>query len=85
MNHSAILEQISRLGLGEGSYNYVRAFLTDRTARLELGGKKLEERRLGSVGTPQGSIISSFLFNIVMIEVLSPGVLHCLYADDVTI
>lgn len=51
----------------------------------------MEERRLGSVGTPQGSVISPFLFNIVTIEVakrleaLSPGVRHCLYADDVTI
>lgn len=91
VRHSAILAQVSRLGLGVRSYNYIRAFLSGRTARLEVGGTKLEEREMGSVGTPQGSVISPFLFNIVMIEVarrleaLGPGIRHCLYADDVTI
>ncbi|XP_037580255.1 uncharacterized protein LOC119463486 [Dermacentor silvarum] len=91
VRHSAVLAQVSRLGLGARSYNYIRAFLSRRTARLEVGGTKLEERELGSVGTPQGSVISPFLFNIVMIEVakrleaLGPGIRHCLYADDVTI
>ncbi|XP_077534660.1 uncharacterized protein LOC144146594 [Haemaphysalis longicornis] len=63
--------RVSRLGLGARSYNYVRAFLSDRTARLEVGGKKLEERKLGSVAR--------------RLETLNPGVRHCLYADDVTI
>ncbi|XP_037572344.1 uncharacterized protein LOC119454506 [Dermacentor silvarum] len=91
VRHSAVLAQVSRLGLGARSYNYIRAFLTRRTARLEVGGTKLEEREPGSVGTPQGSVISPFLFNIIMIEVakrleaLGPGIRHCLDADDVTI
>nr|XP_037291186.1 uncharacterized protein LOC119186942 [Rhipicephalus microplus] len=69
VRHSSVLAQVSRLGLGARSYNYIRAFLSRRTARLEVGGTKLEERELGSVGTPQGLVISLFLFNIVMIEV----------------
>ncbi|XP_037577026.1 uncharacterized protein LOC119459287 [Dermacentor silvarum] len=91
VRHSAVLAQVSRLGLGARSYIYIGAFLSRRTARLEVGGTKLEERELGSVGTPQGSVISPFLFNIVMIEVakrleaLGPGIRQCLYADDVTI
>lgn len=91
VKHRAILDQVSRLDLGERTFNFIRDFLSDRTARLEVGGEQLDERRLGSVGTPQGSVISPFLFNIVMIEVaerlerLDPGIRHCLYADDVTI
>nr|XP_037279543.1 uncharacterized protein LOC119172489 [Rhipicephalus microplus] len=62
IRHSSVLAQVSRLGLGARSYNYIRAFLSRRTARLEVGETKLEERELGSVGTPQGSVISPFLF-----------------------
>ncbi|XP_077540075.1 uncharacterized protein LOC144152613 [Haemaphysalis longicornis] len=91
VRHSAILAQASRLGLGRRSYEYIRSFLSRRTARLEVGGAKLEERELGSVGTPQGSVISPLLFNLVMIEVarrleeLGPAIKYCIYADDVTI
>lgn len=88
--HSAILAQVTRLGLGKRSYEYIRAFLTDRTAQLHVGHLQLEERRLGSRGTPQGAVISPFLFNLVMIPVADsladlPHVRHTIYADDVTL
>nr|XP_037279956.1 uncharacterized protein LOC119172917 [Rhipicephalus microplus] len=35
VRHSAVLAQVSHLGLGARSYNYIRAFLSRRTARLE--------------------------------------------------
>ncbi|CAN7944024.1 unnamed protein product, partial [Ixodes hexagonus] len=44
------------LGLGARSYAYIRDFLTPRTAKLCVGRLDLEERELGSVGTPQGSV-----------------------------
>ncbi|CAN7947585.1 unnamed protein product, partial [Ixodes hexagonus] len=49
---------VSALGLGARSYAYIRDFLTRRTAKLCVGELDFEERELGSVGTPQGSIIS---------------------------
>lgn len=91
VEHSAILACVAKLNMGKRTYDYVRSFLTRRTARLEVGGERLEERELGSVGTPQGSVISPLLFNIVMIAVaksldaLGPKIRYCIYADDVTI
>lgn len=91
VKHSAILANMAKFGMGERSYNYVKSFLTRRTARLEVGSEKLSERELGCVGTPQGSVISPLLFNLIMIDVarsldaLSPKIRYCIYADDVTI
>nr|XP_037278276.1 uncharacterized protein LOC119171601 [Rhipicephalus microplus] len=90
VKHSAILAQIARLGLGERTYNYIRAFLSDRATCLCVGHLQLEERKLGSVGTPQGAVISPFLFNTVMIPVAErlarlPHVRHTIYADDITL
>ncbi|EEC15691.1 hypothetical protein IscW_ISCW013479 [Ixodes scapularis] len=48
----------SGLGLGARSNAYTRDFLTRHTAKLCVNELDLEERELGSVGTPQGSVIS---------------------------
>ncbi|XP_075741347.1 uncharacterized protein LOC142790293 [Rhipicephalus microplus] len=90
VKHSVILAQIPRLGLGERTYNYIRAFLSDRATSLCVGHLQLEERKLGSVGTPQGAVISPFLFNTVMIPVAErldrlPHIRHTIYADDITL
>lgn len=59
-------------------------------ANLHLGGLKCDTIRLGSRGTPQGSVLSSFLFNIVMANLPSklnhiPDLKHSIYADDITL
>lgn len=88
--HSAILSQVSHLNLGDRAYNYIRDFLTNRKATLTMGELKSEVRDMGSSGTPQGSVISPMLFNLIMIglpEKLEDieGINHSLYADDITI
>lgn len=88
VKHSPILSQVSRLSIGERSYNYIRDFPTGRTAELRAGDLQLQEMRLGSMGTPQGSVISLLLFNLVMIGVAErlekiEGVRHTIYADDI--
>ncbi|XP_077531005.1 uncharacterized protein LOC144143064 [Haemaphysalis longicornis] len=55
VKHSAILEQVGRLGLGRRSYNYIRDFLSERTVEIHAGDLQLPPKKLGSTGTPQGS------------------------------
>ncbi|KAG0423072.1 hypothetical protein HPB47_001125 [Ixodes persulcatus] len=88
--HSTILERISLLNLGERTYNYVRDFLSNRRAYLSVGDIQSEEFTLGCVGTPQGSVISPMLFNLVMLGLAQElqkldGIEHTIYADDITI
>lgn len=90
VKHSAILAQVSRLNLGKRSYDYIRDFLSDRTVEICAGNLQLPEKQLGSVGTPQGSVISPLLFNLVMIGLARPlegitQVRHTIYADDITL
>ncbi|KAM7287140.1 hypothetical protein ISCGN_030834 [Ixodes scapularis] len=90
VTHKAVLENLRDLGVGRKAYTYVRDFLSNRTAKLSIGDIKSEEIELGSRGTPQGSVLSSFLFNVAMIglpKILDKikGLNHSLYADDVTL
>ncbi|XP_070377433.1 uncharacterized protein [Dermacentor albipictus] len=87
---SAILAQVSRLNMGTRTYNYIKDFLTGRTTELCAGDLRLQEKRLGSVRTPQDSVISLLLFNLVMIGVAKrlsrvAGVWHTICADDITL
>lgn len=89
VQHSAILERMSELGLGKRSYEYVRSFLTGRSAELVAGEYEVGKRGLGCIGTPQGAVISPMLFNLVMAKVgkrlTREGIGHSIYADDLTL
>ncbi|XP_075550265.1 uncharacterized protein LOC142583658 [Dermacentor variabilis] len=88
--HAAILRSIATLNLGNRAYSYVQDFLTNRKVSLTLGKLASEDRSLGSVGTPQRSVISPMLFNLSMIGLSEhlnaiQRVHHTIYADDITI
>lgn len=90
VHHSAILKQVSHLNMGTRSFNYIKDFLTDRTVQVIAGDLQLPPKQLGSTGTPQGSVISPLLFNLVMIGVANKlntiqNVKYTIYADDITI
>ncbi|XP_077528257.1 uncharacterized protein LOC144139899 [Haemaphysalis longicornis] len=71
IKHAAVLAQISELNMGVRTYNYVREFLSERTAEIHVGDITLEENKLGSIGTTQGSSLAD--------------VRHTIYADDITL
>lgn len=90
VTHSFVLRSIAELGLGVRFYKYVKSFLTRRRATLSVGDLVSEEIELGSRGTPQGSVISPTLFNLVMVGLSKrlsciEGINHTIYADDITI
>ncbi|XP_075533784.1 uncharacterized protein LOC142566781 [Dermacentor variabilis] len=90
VSHRAVLEGLSNIGCGQRIHNYVRAFLSDRSATIGIGGIRTDTFNMPKKGTPQGSVISPTLFNIVMIGLARKlekieGLRHAIYADDVTI
>ncbi|XP_077548449.1 uncharacterized protein LOC144161702 [Haemaphysalis longicornis] len=89
VKHSAILAQASRLNMAKKSYDCTRDSLSYRKIALHAG-QKLQERGVGSVGTPQRSVISPLLFNVVMLRVAEAvssvkGVRYTIYAGDLTL
>ncbi|XP_077544116.1 uncharacterized protein LOC144156149 [Haemaphysalis longicornis] len=88
VQHSTILAQVTKLNMTERSYEYIKNFLSGRSIELHSGEIEPPERNIGSVGTPQGSVISPLRFNIVMIRVTEAvagvkGVRHTIY--DITL
>lgn len=90
VTHAHILDSIKEAGLGEKFYKYVSSFLKDRKATIRLGTLGSKTFDLGSRGTPQGAVLSPFLFNLSM-RALSrnlaeiEGLGHAFYADDITV
>ncbi|XP_037576762.1 uncharacterized protein LOC119458983 [Dermacentor silvarum] len=90
VEHHAIMTALSPLNVGARTYTYIQAFLTARTAELRFGPLTYPTYSLKSIGTPQGSVLSPFLFNITLIPLARqlatvPHLKHTLYADDITL
>lgn len=90
MSHAAIMEGINNTNCGKRVHDYVRDFLSNRTATVGLGELRSNVFPTPCKGTPQGSVISPVLFNVAMIGLARKlkeirGIQHAIYADDVTI
>lgn len=91
MQHAAIASNLAARHPGERTYNYVCEFLSNRTVELSLAGGLTSARmNLGDRGTPQGAVLSPFLFNLVMSTLPAsldeiPGLRHAIHADDITL
>lgn len=90
VRHDSILDAISSLNLGSSFHAFVRSFLCGRKAILKVGDLESDVQALGNRGTPQGSVLSPLLFNIVMAGLSRQlsgisDVGHTIYADDITI
>ncbi|XP_077520071.1 putative nicotine oxidoreductase [Amblyomma americanum] len=67
VSHSAIIEELTITHCGKRAQDYVRAFLSNRTATVGLGDLRSDVFETPNKGTPQASAISPVLFNIAMI------------------
>ncbi|KAK8760885.1 hypothetical protein V5799_027845 [Amblyomma americanum] len=90
VSHAAIMEGLNTTNCGKKIHDYVRSFLTNRTATVGLGDLWSDTFSTPSKGTPQGSVISPILFNTAIINLAKKlsriqGINHAMYADDITI
>lgn len=89
--HPIIDAALGWLGVTGDLRRYVRAFLCNRTLRVRVGAETSLPRRV-CTGVPQGSVLSPFLFNLVLAVLpdciptdLPYPVEVALYADDVAL
>ncbi|XP_037520707.1 uncharacterized protein LOC119397346 [Rhipicephalus sanguineus] len=89
--HMVIESALDALGITGFLRAFIRAFLAGRTLRVRVGCAVSDPRTV-TAGVPQGSVLSPFLFNLVLAGL--PGMLpvdkryptQCsLYADDVAL
>ncbi|KAK8768859.1 hypothetical protein V5799_014676 [Amblyomma americanum] len=90
VSHAAIMEGINDTNCGRRAHNYIRAFLSNRTATVGLAELRSDVFATPCKGTPQGSVISPVLFNMSMLRLARklkeiPGIKHAMYADDITV
>lgn len=60
------LIKLNQMGIRGRMYQWIRAFLSERTLRVRIDGELSESFRVEN-GTPQGSIVSPLLF-VIMID-----------------
>ncbi|KAM7305713.1 uncharacterized protein ISCGN_015609 [Ixodes scapularis] len=89
VSHDSILSTLRETQCGPRMYNYIRNFLSNRTAAFKIPGHISTPFPLHQ-GVPQGSILSPTLFNLAMSKLPAqldtiPHLKFSIYADDVTL
>ncbi|XP_037502333.1 uncharacterized protein LOC119376648 [Rhipicephalus sanguineus] len=89
--HASTISAVRALGVEGRLLNYLQAFLTDRTFCVRVGRATSSPRSVHS-GVPQGSVLSPFLFKLVLAPVVKClpetadlPVRVVIYADDVAL
>ena len=87
-NPAAVLTSLVRKGIKGHLLAWNKNYLTNRQARVKFQGNLSTYKDLEN-GTPQGGILSPYLFNLLMENLLNlqlpPGVDIFIYADDVCV
>ena len=66
VDHSAILDILARKGVKGRVLAYIKDYLQDRSARVNVQGTQSEFYPLEN-GVPQGGILSTILFNVPIV------------------
>ncbi|KAG0417921.1 hypothetical protein HPB47_005251 [Ixodes persulcatus] len=90
VSHAAILRGLNSIDVGERIFKYIQNFLSSRQVQVSIGGFQSDLQTPGGVGTPQGAVLTPFLFNIAMKDLPTklqgiPNLHHSIYADYVTL
>ena len=87
-DHDILLRKLHRYGIRGNIYNWLKAYLTDRTMTVHVDGTASRPARI-TRGVPQGSPLGPLLFSIYYADVVSAmnvcGVECSLFADDTEI
>ena len=65
-NRSIILEHLATLGIDGKLLTWVRGYLSNRYSKVYFRGYMTEDDKLFELGTPQGGVLSPFLFNVLI-------------------
>ena len=90
-NRTVILEHLVDLGIKGKLLELIRSYLSDRTAKVYYKGYMTPFAEKFELGTPQGGVLSPFLFNVLMDKLLKSINLpnnQCkiiCYADDICV
>lgn len=81
-----LLYKCNQLGIKNCMLKWIATFLGNRECEVKVDGKFSHEYTLEK-GTPQGSVISPVLFNIMMndLDIVEPSVKISMYADDIAL
>ena len=88
-NKEIILDQLVEFGVQGHLLRWIRGYLCNRVSRVLFKGACSSYEQF-ELGTPQGGVLSPFLFNVLMHRLLSllpaiPGTTIMCYADDICI
>lgn len=87
-NKTVILERLTNYGVKGKILKWIMKYLSNRKARVYYGGYLTEREVEMELGTPQGGVLSPFLFNVLMDKLISDIQLKptdniICYADDI--
>ncbi len=88
-NREVILDQLVEFGVRGNLLRWIRGYLRNRNSRVLFKGASSTYKEL-ELATPQGGMLSPFLFNILMHRLLTllpdiPGTTVLCYADDTSV
>ena len=87
VGHELLLAKLRNIGLSEGTVNWFRNYLSDRTQFVIYADNHKCSFLEINIGVPQGSILAPVLFSICINDLgngMQPATLHR-YEDDTVI
>lgn len=87
-NHTTFLNAASKAGITGTPLNWIKDFLNNRSFNVHFQGT-ISDAQFLKTGTPQGSVLSPTLFNLLITNILDikfpPSTEVLAYADDLII